>query len=164
MGEGRPHKITPSLQTLTPLPSLPGSCSTLGKAIANIQCKQIGLIVIELSWTDADRDSTYFLLVAQSLMFPLHFHCCTSAGISGREKQGEQKLRDVRWREQRGKHSRKPLYYVEGSVWYYSVVVACLQSKHRWDGEGRKKRGKVRRKGEMRGRKTVGEVRQSMKR
>lgn len=39
MGEGRPHKIIPPAQFLF----------HTGNAIANIQCKQIGQIVIELS-------------------------------------------------------------------------------------------------------------------
>lgn len=83
MREVRPHKINPR-RSLVHVPT-----------IANIQCKQIGLIVIELSWTNTDHDS--FLVVELSLMFHLHFHCCICWHIR-KGVAGEQRLR-VLWGE-----------------------------------------------------------------
>ena len=120
-----------------------------GQAIANIQCKQIGLIVIELRWADTDRDRTCFLVVALSLTFPLHFHLLHLWICGDKEWQGRRNyvMRGVKKKKEEEKGSRVE----DGVLWTQTTTMTThttfnkVNSVNMWQdeeqGDGRGGRG-----------------------
>lgn len=101
--------------------------------IANIQCKQIWLIVIEMSWTNTDRYRVCLLVAEHSLMFPRRFHPVAHAVMLKKQKPGEKKPWVLKVLS--GAKSTQVItdrYQIMKAVWHNTVAI-CPDREFRRD-------------------------------